>query len=121
MKVNGKEYSVSEIFKLVQTGMKWQKDSLIQKNDRHSIVRKWLEDSSISMGPFKVKGVACHGHYLKWCEENSIDPKLRLNIVEMGKFLSSKFSYKQHGSTRLYELNQDFSTYEKKAKKDEDK
>lgn len=114
MKINGQDYSVSEIFNMVRVGMRWNKDPLIQKNDRESLVRKWLEDSNILMGPFKVKGIGCHGHYIKWCDENSIDPKLRLSVIEMGKFLSRKFSYKKHGSTRLYEINQDLSMHEKK-------
>lgn len=100
--------------------MRWNKDLLVQKNDRDSIVRKWLEDSSIAPGPFKVKGAGCHGHYIKWCDENNIDQKIRLNLIDMGKFLSKKFSFKQHGSTRLYEINQDLSAYEKKETKKSD-
>lgn len=114
MKIGDRDYSITELFNLVRAGTRWQKDALVQKNDRFAICRKWLEDNTIIPGPFKVKAIACHGHYIIWCDQNKIEPSIRVNVRDLAKFLGQKFSHKQHGSTRLYEINKDLSQYEKK-------
>lgn len=122
MKIKGKDYSISELFNIVRIGMRWNKDPITETNDKEAIARKWLEENNISMGPFKNKAIAALGHYNKWCDTNKIDGKIRLKLKGsngFATFLNKKFSSKQHGSTRLYEMNVDLSGYEEKEIKED--
>lgn len=117
MKVGDKDYNFTDLFKLVQSGLRFQKDPIFQKDDKDAIVRKWLENSDIRPGPYQNKAVACYGHYVQYCDNNKVDTKLRRALTGVSKILTQKFDYKQHGSTRLYEMNKDLSEYEKKDDK----